>query len=92
MSAAPLGKDLLGLEELSAEQIRLILDTAQPFREISERTIKKVPTLRGKTVIMNFWTKTCRPCLEEMPSLADLGTHSSIWGLLTVPQALVSAM
>jgi peroxiredoxin len=30
-------------------------------------------SLRGKAVIMNFWTKTCRPCLEEMPSLADLG-------------------
>ncbi len=30
-------------------------------------------SFRGKTVIMNFWTKTCRPCLEEMPSLADLG-------------------
>ena len=28
---------------------------------------------RGKTVILNFWTKTCRPCLEEMPSLASLG-------------------
>lgn len=28
---------------------------------------------RGKTVILNFWTKTCRPCLEEMPSLAELG-------------------
>lgn len=27
---------------------------------------------RGKTVIMNFWTKTCRPCLEEMPSIAGL--------------------
>jgi thiol-disulfide isomerase/thioredoxin len=28
---------------------------------------------RGKVVILNFWTKTCRPCLEEMPSLAELG-------------------
>ena len=42
---------------------------------------------RGKTVILNFWTKTCRPCLEEMPSLASLGKalvpHSDIV-LLTV--------
>ena len=42
-----LGKDLLGLEPLSGEQIKLILDTAEPFKEISERAIKKVPTLRG---------------------------------------------
>ena len=38
-----LGKDLLGLEPLSGEQIKLILDTAEPFKEISERAIKKVP-------------------------------------------------
>lgn len=60
MSAAPLGKDLLGLEELSAEQIRLILDTAQPFREISERTIKKVPTLRGMTIVNLFFEASTR--------------------------------
>jgi peroxiredoxin len=30
---------------------------------------------RGKVVVMNFWTKTCRPCLEEMPSLLDLATR-----------------
>jgi peroxiredoxin len=32
----------------------------------------KLSSYRGKTVILNFWTKTCRPCLEEMPSIADL--------------------
>ncbi len=32
----------------------------------------KLSSLRGKVVILNFWTKTCRPCLEEMPSIADL--------------------
>lgn len=32
----------------------------------------RLSSLRGKTVILNFWTKTCRPCLEEMPSLAEL--------------------
>ncbi len=32
----------------------------------------KLSSFRGKTVILNFWTKTCRPCLEEMPSLASL--------------------
>jgi aspartate carbamoyltransferase catalytic subunit len=60
MSAAPLGKDLLGLEELSAEQIRVILDTAEPFREISERTIKKVPALRGMTIVNLFFEASTR--------------------------------
>ena len=55
-----LGKDLLGLEPLSAEQIRLILDTAEPFKEISERTIKKVPTLRGMTIVNLFFEASTR--------------------------------
>jgi thiol-disulfide isomerase/thioredoxin len=33
----------------------------------------RLSSLRGKAVILNFWTKTCGPCLEEMPSLAELG-------------------
>ena len=57
---APLGKDLLGLAPLSAEQIRLILDTAEPFKEISERQIKKVPTLRGMTVVNLFFEPSTR--------------------------------
>ena len=60
MTAAPLGKDLLGLEPLTAEQIRLILDTAEPFKEISERAIKKVPTLRGATVVNLFFEASTR--------------------------------
>ena len=62
MSVRPpaLGKDLLGLEELSADQIRLILDTAEPFKEISERTIKKVPTLRGMTIVNLFFEASTR--------------------------------
>jgi len=47
-------KDLLGLEHVSREEISLILDTAESFKEISTRRIKKVPTLRGKTVINLF--------------------------------------
>ena len=43
-----LGKDLVGLETLSADQIKLMLDTAERFKEMSERPIKKVPALRGK--------------------------------------------
>ena len=57
---APLGKDLLALEPLSSEQIRFILDTAEPFKEISERHIKKVPTLRGMTVVNLFFEPSTR--------------------------------
>jgi len=58
--AGSLGKDLLGLAPLSAEQIRLVLDTAIPFREISERQIKKVPTLRGMTIVNLFFEASTR--------------------------------
>jgi aspartate carbamoyltransferase catalytic subunit len=55
-----LGKDLVGLEHLSAEQIRAVLDTAEPFKEISERAIKKVPVLRGKTIVNLFFEASTR--------------------------------
>ena len=58
--SSPLGKDLLGLEGLSGEQIRLILDTAEPFKEISERAIKKVPALRGSTIVNLFFENSTR--------------------------------
>ena len=50
-----LGKDLLDLESLTPDQIRLVLDTAVPFKEISERAIKKVPALRGQTIVNLFF-------------------------------------
>lgn len=53
-------KDLLGIEELSAEEINFILDTAVSFREILERPIKKVPTLRGKTIVNLFFEPSTR--------------------------------
>ncbi len=53
-------KDLLGLRELSAEEIRLLLETAASFREISLRPIKKVPALRGKTVVNLFFEPSTR--------------------------------
>ena len=56
----PLGKDLVGLEPLSADQIRMILDTAEPFKEVSERSIKKVPALRGKTIVNLFFEASTR--------------------------------
>ncbi|MEX2182545.1 MAG: aspartate carbamoyltransferase catalytic subunit [Gemmatimonadaceae bacterium] len=60
MSSALLGKDLLGLAGLSGEQITAILDVAEPLREISERAIKKVPTLRGMTVVNLFFEPSTR--------------------------------
>lgn len=53
-------RDLLGIRDLSAVEIRGILDTAENFRELNSREIKKVPTLRGKTVINLFFENSTR--------------------------------
>ena len=53
-------KDILTIEELTPEEINLILDTALTFKEVSERDIKKVPTLRGKTTINLFYENSTR--------------------------------
>ena len=55
-----LGKDLLGLAGLSRDQVTAILDVAEPLRAISERAIKKVPTLRGMTVVNLFFEPSTR--------------------------------
>ncbi|MDO8520469.1 MAG: aspartate carbamoyltransferase catalytic subunit [Deltaproteobacteria bacterium] len=53
-------KDLLGIEELSKEEILFILETAKTFQEVGTREVKKVPTLRGKTVINLFFENSTR--------------------------------
>ena len=53
-------KDILGLEEISAEEITLILETARSMREIMLRKIKKVPTLRGRAVLNLFYEPSTR--------------------------------
>jgi aspartate carbamoyltransferase catalytic subunit len=53
-------KDLLGIADLSRDEIYLILDTAEAMREIGQRPIKKVPTLRGKTVVNLFFEPSTR--------------------------------
>jgi aspartate carbamoyltransferase catalytic subunit len=53
-------KDLLGIGDLTPEEIYLILDTAEAMREIGQRPIKKVPTLRGKTVVNLFYEPSTR--------------------------------
>lgn len=52
--------DLIGLEDLSGEEIRFILDTAEGFREVSQRSVKKVPTLRGKVIVNLFFEASTR--------------------------------
>ncbi len=53
-------KDLLGLEGVTTEELGLILDTAASFKEISERPVKKVPALRGKTIVNLFFEASTR--------------------------------
>lgn len=53
-------KDIIGLQDLTREEIQLLLDTADNMKEISGRDIKKVPTLRGKTVVNLFFEASTR--------------------------------
>ena len=53
-------KHLLGLEELSADEIRFVLDTADGFKEVSTRSVKKVPALRGRVVVNAFFEDSTR--------------------------------
>src|SRR5438034_1303876 len=71
MTAPPLGKDLVGLEDLSADQIRLILDTAEPCKEAAERPMKKVPALRGKTSVNLFFEASTRTRISFEEQIDD---------------------
>jgi aspartate carbamoyltransferase catalytic subunit len=53
-------KDLLGIDDLTSDEIHLVLDTAEAMREIGQRPIKKVPTLRGKTIVNLFYEPSTR--------------------------------
>jgi aspartate carbamoyltransferase catalytic subunit len=59
-SNSVLGKDLVGLEPLTKEQILTVLDTAEAFKDVSERKVKKVPVLRGKTIVNAFFEASTR--------------------------------
>lgn len=52
--------DLLDLDDLSREEIELVLETAKSFKEVSTRDVKKVPALRGKTIVMLFFEPSTR--------------------------------
>ena len=53
-------KDILDIESLSVQDISMILDTAEGMKEISKRPVKKVPTLRGKTIVLFFQEPSTR--------------------------------
>jgi len=53
-------KDILGLQYLTREEIELLLNTAENLKEINSRDIKKVPTLRGKTIVNLFYEPSTR--------------------------------
>ena len=53
-------KDLLSVSELTPDEILFLLDQTDSFREVNERDIKKVPTLRGKTVVNLFFEASTR--------------------------------
>jgi len=92
-AAAWTRKDLLGIAELSADEIRTILDTAESFREVAERPIKKVPTLRGKTVVNLFFESSTRTRssfeIAEKRLSADGLNFSASTSALTKGESLV---
>ncbi len=57
-------KDILDIDSMSVDEINLILDTAAGLKEISDRPIKKVPTLRGKTIVLFFMEPSTRTRLS----------------------------
>jgi aspartate carbamoyltransferase catalytic subunit len=90
-------KDLLGIADLSAEEIVLILDTADAMKEVGQREIKKVPTLRGRTVVNLFFepstrTRTSFEIAEKRLSADTLnvaiGTSSVVKGETLVDTAM----
>ena len=72
-------KDLLGMDELSAEEIVHILDTAESFREVSTRSIKKVPALRGKVVALMFFEDSTRTRMSFELAASRLSADTMIF-------------
>jgi aspartate carbamoyltransferase catalytic subunit len=90
-------KDLLGIADLTSEEIVLILDTAEAMKEVGQRAIKKVPTLRGRTVVNLFFepstrTRTSFEIAEKRLSADTLnvaiGTSSVVKGETLVDTAM----
>jgi aspartate carbamoyltransferase catalytic subunit len=86
-------KDLVGIADLSPEELQLILDTAESLSEVSKRPIKKVPTLRGKTVVNLFFEASTRTRssfeIAEKRLSADNVNFSSSTSSVTKGETLV---
>jgi aspartate carbamoyltransferase catalytic subunit len=80
-------KDLLTLEELSADEIAQILDTASSFKEVSTRSVKKVPALRGRTVVLFFHEPSTRTRISF--ELAAKRLSADILNVQTASSSLV---
>jgi aspartate carbamoyltransferase catalytic subunit len=80
-------KDLLTLEELSAPEITHILDTASSFKEVSTRSVKKVPALRGRTVVLFFHEPSTRTRISF--ELAAKRLSADILNVQTASSSLV---
>lgn len=89
-------KDLLGIEDLSKEEILFILETTKSFREVLERPIKKVPTLRGRTVVNLFFEVSTRTRmsfeLAEKRLSADVLNFSSTNSSLAKGETLLDTV
>jgi aspartate carbamoyltransferase catalytic subunit len=92
-STSVLGKDLVGLEPLSKEQILTLLDTAELFKDVSARPIKKVPVLRGKTIVNLFFEASTRTRISfefaEKRLSADTVNISAVGSSLQKGETLV---
>ncbi len=89
-------KDLLSLYDLSAEEITYILDTAEEFKKVSARNVKKVPALRGKTVVNFFVEPSTRTRvsfeLAEQRLSADIVNMSAATSSLTKGESLLDTV
>ena len=72
-------KDLLGLDELAPEEILHVLDTARSFEEVSTRSIKKVPALRGKVVALLFFEESTRTRMSFELAASRLSADSLLF-------------
>ena len=69
-------RDLLALEPLSADELTFILDQAKPFQEIQRHPLKKLATLRGKTVALAFFENSTRTRLSFATAASRLGADT----------------
>lgn len=92
-AATALGTDLVGIEPLTREQIVQVLDSAEAFKDVSERAIKKVPVLRGKTIVNLFFEASTRTRISfefaEKRLSADTVNISSVGSSVSKGESLV---